>query len=110
MGYVFGRLCLVLLSADHALLVCGFGWGWVLLAMEFVITPQPTMIFLLLVLQLCFVCTLIRFQSIDIDEKLKREIEQLKQTKDAAINKNQQMKAFWKPVEALVELWNYRTP
>lgn len=106
----FGCGCLVILSREHLMLLCGFWFGWAIFVIELVSYKiEPVILATILVVEFCLFFTLVRFEAIDILQRLEREKKKLEEAKTEVHQKQAAMEAFWKPIQNLYDLWYYRT-
>jgi len=106
----FGCGCLVLLSREHVALLCGFCFGWAIFIIELVSEKiRPVSLATILVVEFILFWTLVRFEAIDILQRLEREKKKLEDAKEEVHRKQAAMEDFWKPIQNLYDLWHYRT-
>jgi hypothetical protein len=102
--------CLILLSPEHVILIMGFLAGWAIVALEFMLEDVSIWnLATMIVTEFCLLCTLIRFEAIDILQRLEKEAQQCADDAERIRAKKLQMEAFWTPVQNLTDLWLYRT-
>jgi len=111
----FGCGCMVLLSFEHVMLICGTWINPVLLIIESIQAAtnpdafSPSITAMLAVLEICLWFTLVRFESIDIIQRLERETRKLKEQEVVVRGEQEKMEKFWASVQNLTDLWLYRT-
>jgi len=108
----FGCGRLVMLSREHARLLTGFAVGWLILALEFWMrseNPVPTGVLEVLLVEICLIVLLTRFEEIDVIQQLEREVAELKKAESNVQNQREKMHDFWSQAQNQTELWLYRT-
>jgi len=58
---------------------------------------------------LCLVMLLVRFEQIDIIQKLEREVNELEGENDRIVERKAEMVKFWHSMQSLTDLWVHRT-
>jgi len=113
---------LTVLSREHGLLLAGFCVGWLMLILQMLQLFRKTedgkrntnisAIFSLsaiVVAQICFFTMLLKFEEIDIVQKLEREVKALAIQNQQVEKQREKMREFWTNAQQLTELWLYRT-
>jgi hypothetical protein len=109
LGYprIFNCFCfrLKLLSRAHAWLMCGFVCSFFIFFLEgrhVIFIGDGLFIF-------CLIVVLLRFEQIDIIQRLEREVEELAQDQKRITERKEQMVTFWNSMQQLTDLWVHRT-
>lgn len=104
------------LSKEHGTLMIAFLAGFVLLALEFIFKPEKQkyqvrfQFFVeLVLLEVCIVMLLIRFEEFDLVQQLEREVKALEQANTSLKDQKERMHKFWSNCQNLTELWLHRT-
>lgn len=107
----FACFCtVVLLSREHVGLLVSFGCGWVLLALEILSEwMQKKIITSIVILEICLVVTLIRFESIDIIQRLVKEARTIAREKESVRQMHDKMVSFWHDCQINTDIWLHRT-
>jgi len=106
----FGCGIMVVLSREHIILMSGFCFGWVIFGLElWHVGTKKRMLALVSVCQFCLLLTLIRFEKIDILQRLARETRNIRKEKEELQERHRFMKAFWKKAQQQSDLWLHRT-
>jgi hypothetical protein len=117
---------LVVLSKEHLLLLTGFVIGWVILALDIVSSslaarknsdPDKSSPFhgvwitaaQILLVEVCLVTMLLRFEELDIIQQLEREVRGMEAQVKNVETQRKKMREFWSNAQQLTELWLYRT-
>lgn len=102
--------CLVLLSREHLSLLIGFFIGWILALLEILsANTQKKIVALILVADFCLGCILVRFEAVDIIQRLAKEARKLEREKDKVRRKQEEMNTFWNKAQQLTDLWLHRS-
>jgi len=102
---------IVLLSRVHGMLMVGF----LCAAAIFILTVipdqevQPAKVTAAAAYGICLLVLLVRFEQIDIIQRLERECTELTQEKDRIGERKEQMVTFWNSMQQLTDLWVHRT-
>mmetsp|Transcript_109509 Transcript_109509/g.173005 ORF Transcript_109509/g.173005 Transcript_109509/m.173005 type:complete len:227 (+) Transcript_109509:3-683(+) len=96
---------MVILSREHLMLILSFCAGWVMLYLE----TKILMKVLLCVFLITITLTLIRFQDIDIVQRLAQEERNIQKETEEVQNRRQNMERYWASVKKQVDLWQHRT-
>lgn len=106
--FLCGRL--VVLSAEHGMLLGAFVAGWPLILMQLCAKhPSVVTVVQLFFTLLCIAVVLLRFEEIDIIQQLEREVEKLAEASRSVGDQREKMRKFWGGAQQLTELWLYRT-
>jgi len=107
---------LTVLSREHGLLLAGFCVGWIILFFTFLRlfwTDTKIASFLsvaeVVIAQICLFTMLLKFEEIDIVQKLEREVKALALQNQQVEKQREKMREFWTNAQQLTELWLYRT-
>lgn len=102
---------IVLLSRVHAMLMMGFVCAAAIVALEVVYIEHllPAMTAGAVAYGACLMVLLVRFEQIDIIQRLEREVNELTQEKDRIGERKEQMVTFWNSMQQLTDLWVHRT-
>eukprot|EP00419_Tripos_fusus_P026777 CAMPEP_0172724842 /NCGR_PEP_ID=MMETSP1074-20121228/86967_1 /TAXON_ID=2916 /ORGANISM="Ceratium fusus, Strain PA161109" /LENGTH=546 /DNA_ID=CAMNT_0013551437 /DNA_START=99 /DNA_END=1739 /DNA_ORIENTATION=+ len=109
---------LTVLSREHGLLLTGFCVGWIILVLQIISllrTDQKQTFSVLvtitevLIAQTCLFTMLLKFEEIDIVQKLEREVKALALQNQQVEKQREKMREFWTNAQQLTELWLYRT-
>merc|ERR1711972_492356 len=58
---------------------------------------------------MCLILVLMRFEQIDVVQRLEREVIQLQEQSDSIRDRREQMVNFWNNMQQLTDLWVHRT-
>lgn len=116
---------LVLISFNQVMLMAGFVCALVIVALEVlpwghdqvlaeavpVLEHDPDLIMGIAgaFYAICLVVLLIRFEQIDIVQRLEREVNQLTEENQKMKDRKDQMSKFWSEMQELTDLWVHRT-
>lgn len=109
-----GRI--TILSKEHMSLISAFILGFVILILELINVcnnwaswDAVASIVLVLLVQICLIVMMIRFEDIDVVQQLEREVKELARQNQAVEKQREKMHEFWSNCQNLTELWLYRT-
>mmetsp|Transcript_69551 Transcript_69551/g.148764 ORF Transcript_69551/g.148764 Transcript_69551/m.148764 type:complete len:562 (-) Transcript_69551:53-1738(-) len=121
----FGCGRLVVLSNQHALIMCGVIVGCAIIMLETLSTAgvfakvddlrggcRNSHYFTLLagcISQVCLLVVLYRFEDLDTIQQLEREVKELSRQNQHVEQQREKMRGFWSNAQQLTELWLYRT-
>lgn len=115
-----GCISVTILSKQHSTLLMSFFLGCCILGLKLHMfltkggfeEPDSNLLVslvLLILTQMCSLVVLINFESIDLVQKLEREVQDLKNQNEHVSVQRNKMKEFWTNAQNLTELWLYRT-
>lgn len=114
-GYprIFSCLCgqFKMLSRMHFLLMIGClsSIGVVVNEALFVKGFMPTIVVGASLFSTCLMVLLVRFEQIDIIQRLEREVNELEGENNRIVERKEQMVHFWNSMQSLTDLWVHRT-
>jgi len=103
---------IIVLSREHGMLMAGFCVGWLILGSEFFFDAEnfsKKTFGEVLLIQICILVLLSRFEEIDVIQQLEREVVELKKAEQNVLQQKEKMHEFWTKAQQLTELWLYRT-
>lgn len=108
---------LIILSFEHAKLLIGIFAGLLLIVYDVYVMATKdgfgSSMFLsvldLLVVEVCLLVMLCRFEELDIIQQLEREVKELARQNEQVEKQREKMTEFWSNAQQLTELWLYRT-
>jgi len=101
---------LLLLSANHTALFFAFVCGWPIVGQE--VFHSDTRIYVVvswMLYQIGLAMLLMRFEQIDVIQKLEKEVRALAEESDRIRVRREQMNQFWSSLQELTDLWLHRT-
>lgn len=107
-------LCqVVILSRSHVMLMFGFCWTILIIGFEMlpILDTKPDIPMALVALSywLCISVLLVRFEQIDVIQRLEREVNELAAESQRIEARKEQMVKFWNDMQQLTDLWLHRT-
>lgn len=99
------------LSRAHFLLMIGLLCSIAIVVLE-VLDPKHLLIPLVAgtgAFGICLVVLLIRFEQIDVIQRLEREVNELELENNRIVERKEQMVNFWNSMQQLTDLWVHRT-
>merc|ERR1712194_683299 len=99
------------LSRSHLFLMNGLFCSIGVVLVEFLTSKEPLLVLCggSVAFGLCLVVLLIRFEQIDIIQRLEREVNELAEESNRISERKEQMVTFWGNMQQLTDLWVHRT-
>jgi len=106
-----GFIIIVLLSAEHLQLICGFLIGFIIFYIEAVAAENGSngMCVEVVVCMLCIAFVLYEFINIDLVQQLEGHVRHLKQQQLAIEERHRNVVEFYEAIQHLIDLWLHRT-